>query len=226
MTHTSTIRTSLVAGALAAALIALPVAGVANAAPATVAPSTVVQGHGAERARAADPIVDEAVEALSVLRELRAAGPVAADAYAELRDTVAGAVAARVGIDPTVMQAAWQSADLDHQQALLAGLTQLGVPYRRNTSKPGQGFDCSGLTTYAWGQAGFTLTRQSGSQIREAASRTIDTAQAGDLVQYPGHVMMWLGVDRAVLHSPYTGRNVEVVVSSARRNLRFGDPTG
>ena len=88
--------------------------------------------------------------------------------------------------------------------------SQLGVAYRRNTSKAGEGFDCSGLTTYAWAQAGVTLVRQSAAQIRAAAPRTWETAQAGDLVYYPGHVSMYLGVDRLIVHSPYTGRNVEV----------------
>jgi hypothetical protein len=49
---------------------------------------------------------------------------------------------------------------------------------------------------------------------------------AGDLVQYPGHVMIYLGVDRAVVHAVMPGRPVEVDVVKARRNLKFGDPTG
>ena len=106
-------------------------------------------------------------------------------------------------------------------------LSQLGVPYRHNTSKPGVGFDCSGLTTYAWAQAGVTLPRQSGSQINMIAKRSLDTAQAGDIVYYPGHAMMWLGVDTAIVHAPYTGRTVEVdFVSKGHRSLRIGDPTG
>ena len=110
--------------------------------------------------------------------------------------------------------------------ALAAALSQLGVAYRRNTSKPGVGFDCSGLTSYAWAQAGFDLARQSTAQIRAAAPRDLETAMAGDLVQYPGHVMMYLGVDRAVVHAVMPGRPVEVDVVKARRNLKFGDPTG
>ena len=38
---------------------------------------------------------------------------------------------------------------------------QLGVPYHYATSEPGVGFDCSGLTHYAWGQAGVYLPRNS-----------------------------------------------------------------
>ena len=146
--------------------------------------------------------------------------------FATKRDLVASAIAVRLAIDPAQMAAAWSHADLEHQQALLAGLTQLGVPYRRNTSTPGVGFDCSGLTTYAWAGAGLTLVRQSSAQIQAAAPRTIDTAQPGDLMQYPGHVMMWLGVGRAALQAPNPGRTVEVVLYRTGRRVRIGDPTG
>ena len=110
------------------------------------------------------------------------------------------------------------AADVAHQTALLGGFTQLGVPYRRNTSKPGVGFDCSGLTTYAWGVAGVALTRQSGAQIRAAAARDARTRRmAGDLVYYPGHVTIWLGVDQAILHAPTAGPPVEVDYVGKRR---------
>ena len=117
-------------------------------------------------------------------------------------------------------------APIDHQRAVLAAMTQLGVPYRTNTSKEGVGFDCSGLTTYAWSRAGVALTRQSSAQIREAAPLDRASARAGDLVQYPGHVMMYLGVGDAIIHSVQRGRTVELDVSNARRanSVRFGDP--
>ena len=122
---------------------------------------------------------------------------------------------------------AWAVADRAHQIALLSALTQVGVPYHRNASKVGVGFDCSGLTAYAWGQSGVELAHHSTTQLRNAAARTIDTAQAGDLVYYPGHVMMWLGVDNLIVHAPYRGHPVEVGEISNRRvkRAKFGDPT-
>jgi len=173
---------------------------------------------------AGDPVAVLAEKALSVLRSGEKAK--GAREYATTRDAAAAAIATRLAIDPAQMVAAWSNSDLEHQRALLTGLTQLGVPYRRNTSKPGVGFDCSGLTTYAWAGAGVTLVRQSAAQMQAAAARTIETAQAGDLLQYPGHVMMWLGVDRAALQSPNPGRTVEVVLYRSGRRLRIGDPTG
>ena len=127
------------------------------------------------------------------------------------------------------MAAAWRATDDVHQTALLTALTQLGVEYRSATSEPGVGFDCSGLMLYAWGEAGFTLTRQSGSQISEADARDEDTAKAGDLAQYPGHVMMYLGVPqdvRALLEPGERRRAVDDVGGPRRRPpLRRSRPT-
>jgi hypothetical protein len=80
------------------------------------------------------------------------------------------------------------------------------------------------LTTYAWGVAGVTLVRQSRGQIRASAKVTEATVEAGDLLYYPGHVMLSLGVGRAMVHAPYSGRTVEVDVVSKRHSLSFGDP--
>ena len=179
------------------------------------------------RARQADAVADQAAQALSLAQRYQETGDAAALAsFEQLLDLMAVTIAGRVALDPAEMQRAWSEADLEHQTALAAALSQLGVAYRRNTSKPGVGFDCSGLTSYAWAQAGFDLARQSTAQIRAAAPRDLETAMAGDLVQYPGHVMMYLGVDRAVVHAVMPGRPVEVDVVKARRNLKFGGPTG
>jgi cell wall-associated NlpC family hydrolase len=177
------------------------------------------------RVRENDAVASIAVTALANLQRYEATGDQAILAqYGVLRDGIATTLAGRIGIEPSRLIAAWQVADTKHQLALMAAFTQLGVPYRSMASKPNEGFDCSGLTTYAWGVAGTTLTRQSGAQIKAAASRTPATAMAGDLMYYPGHVMLWLGVDQAMVHSPYTGRNVEVDVLRSRHSLRYGNP--
>lgn len=218
-------RRFVLAAALATAgvsTLALPITGplTAHAAPASV-------GSAQGRARQADAVADQAAQALSLAQRYQETGEAAAlSSFEQLLDLMAVTIANRVALDPAEMQRAWAEADLEHQTALVAALSQLGVAYRRNTSKPGVGFDCSGLTSYAWSQAGFELTRQSSAQIRAAAPRELETAMAGDLVQYPGHVMLYLGVDRAVVHAVMPGRPVEVDVVKARRNLKFGDPTG
>ncbi len=148
-------------------------------------------------------------------------------AYAESRAQTARMAARELGYNEFAMIHAWQETPLEHQRAVLAAMTQVGVPYRSNSSVEDSGFDCSGLTTYAWAEAGHQLVRQSTSQIRNAEPLDRSTAKAGDLVQYPGHVMMYLGVGDAVIHSVMTGRTVEVdTISDRRRNsVNFGDPT-
>ena len=147
--------------------------------------------------------------------------------YLRLRREAAEVAAKRLALDPDELEAAWADSDLNHQTALLAALTQVGVPYKRYAMKPGIGFDCSGLTSFAWSQAGFNIPRNSTRQIRAADPRTKDTAQAGDLLRYPGHVMMWLGVGQAVIHSPQPRQFVEVKILNTRTMKRstFGDPT-
>ena len=150
------------------------------------------------------------------------------DSFTVRLENAAFAVAASVGADAGTLLRAWLAADTPHQVALLSALSQVGVPYHRNSSKPGIAFDCSGLTAFAWSQAGVAIAHQSGSQIKAAAPRTDLTAQAGDLVYYPGHVMMWLGVDTLIVHAVGHGRYVEVDTISSRRvsRAKFGNPIG
>jgi cell wall-associated NlpC family hydrolase len=153
--------------------------------------------------------------------------PAAYRSFVWLRTQTAQYAAVELGYPEADMVEAWAATSVGHQRAVLAAMTQVGVPYRRNTSSEGVGFDCSGLTTFAWAEAGVDLVRQSGEQIRNAAALDRSTAKAGDLVQYPGHVMMYLGVGDAIIHSVMTGRTVELDHISERRtnSIRFGDPT-
>ncbi len=153
--------------------------------------------------------------------------------FVRSRDRVAALVVERLvergigDIDVEQLIAAWSATDLDGQGALIAALSQVGVPYRRNAEAPGTAFDCSGLTGWAWERAGVDLPRYSTSQFRRADEVERDAAEAGDLVWYPGHIMMYLGVGDAIIHSPEPGRGVEIGEISARRRrwARFADPT-
>jgi cell wall-associated NlpC family hydrolase len=209
MTIRQRLATFMLAGALLGGGLMAVENGTAAAAP---SPSR-------SAAATSEPIAVAAAAALEAL---------GTESYTGQLQSASAAVAAKLDADAGRLQQAWANADQAHQVALLSALTQVGVPYRRRSSEAGVGFDCSGLTTYAWAQAGVGLVRQSGTQIRNASARTSDTAQAGDLVYYPGHVMLWLGVEALVVHSPYTGRNVEVSSSPSRRSggLRFGNPVG
>jgi cell wall-associated NlpC family hydrolase len=95
---------------------------------------------------------------------------------------------------------------------LAAATSVLGTPYRYGGAAPG-GFDCSGLTSWAWSHAGVRLPRSSGAQ--RAATRPVAAAdlQPGDLVFYGSpvsHVALYLG-DGMVVHSPKRGDVVRIV---------------
>jgi cell wall-associated NlpC family hydrolase len=145
-------------------------------------------------------------------------------AYEGTRRQLATEISPSVGVSPDELFASWQDTTETRRTVVFAALSQVGVPYRRNASSPRNGFDCSGLTKYAWGTVGIELAHQDSRQISASASRTWDSARPGDLVQYPGHVMMYLGAGRAIVHAPYTGRDVEV--RTMDRNVRLGSPIG
>jgi cell wall-associated NlpC family hydrolase len=138
---------------------------------------------------------------------------------------LAAATAHELSVGTAALEAAWRRADGPHQTAVLTALTQLGVEYQSNSSEPFVGFDCSGLTSFAWREAGVQLSRQSGAQISEAEERTEETAMAGDLVQYPGHVMLYLGVPGTIVHASNPQNDVELWMLGDR-SVNFGDPSG
>lgn len=74
------------------------------------------------------------------------------------------------------------------------------------------GFDCSGLTLYAYAQAGITLPRLSYDQDRVGIKVTKDDLSPGDLVYWKDgwHVAIYVG-DGKVIHAPRTGKQVEEV---------------
>lgn len=98
------------------------------------------------------------------------------------------------------------------QTAVRAALTQLGVPYVYATSLPGKSFDCSGLTTYAWGKAGVGLPRNSRAQFNALPKVPKNFAQAGDLIfsgSPIGHVGLYLG-NGTMVHAPQSGDVVKI----------------
>jgi cell wall-associated NlpC family hydrolase len=78
-------------------------------------------------------------------------------------------------------------------KAVRAALTQLGVPYVWGGTAPGVGLDCSGLTQYAYGEAGLDIPRTSGEQDIGAEVPSADQLMPGDLVCWQGHVAMYIG---------------------------------
>jgi LysM repeat protein len=64
--------------------------------------------------------------------------------------------------------------------------TLINTPYRSG-SKNGNGFDCSGYTSYVYRKFGMTLNGSSGSQVSNGKEVDIDNLKKGDLVFFKGH---------------------------------------
>jgi cell wall-associated NlpC family hydrolase len=140
-------------------------------------------------------------------------------------DQLADTVAERTATPAEAFVQAWTTADADRMTVMLSALSEIGVPYHSRASDPGSGFDCSGLTMFAWGEVGVALPHQDRSQMNASAPRTWETAEPADLVQYPGHVMLYLGAGEAIVHAPNTGTVVRVQELGGR-SVRLASPLG
>jgi cell wall-associated NlpC family hydrolase len=97
--------------------------------------------------------------------------------------------------------------------AIAAALSQLGVAYQFAAESPGVAFDCSGLTKWAWAQAGVSLPHQSALQYGVTPHVSQADIQPGDLVYYHtpiGHVAIYLG-NGQIVEAPRPGDVVHIV---------------
>lgn len=76
--------------------------------------------------------------------------------------------------------------------AVRHALTQLGVPYDWGGTTPGVGLDCSGLTQWAYREAGLEIPRLAQEQDVGAAVNP-GSLRPGDLAVWDGHVAMIVG---------------------------------
>ena len=76
--------------------------------------------------------------------------------------------------------------------AVRHALTQLGVPYQWGGTAPGVGLDCSGLTQWAYHEAGLNIARLAQEQDIGAAVDA-GSLRPGDLAVWDGHVAMIVG---------------------------------
>ncbi len=129
--------------------------------------------------------------------------------YTATLQQLADLVASRTKVRADALMKVWQSTDERRMKAILIAMSQVGTRYRWTGNQPG-GFDCSGLTSYAWAQAGVKIPRTSSEQVSKLTARSFDQLQPGDLIYRPGHIGMYLGVGDAMVHAPQTGKTVEV----------------
>ncbi|MGI9187967.1 MAG: NlpC/P60 family protein [Gaiellales bacterium] len=96
-------------------------------------------------------------------------------------------------------------------QAVAIAMQFLGTPYVWGGSSPG-GFDCSGLTAYAYGQVGISLSHYTGDQWNEGVHVPADQLLPGDLVFFHSdlhHMGMYIG-NGQMIHAPQTGDVVKI----------------
>ncbi|TCC38146.1 C40 family peptidase [Kribbella speibonae] len=95
--------------------------------------------------------------------------------------------------------------------AINAALSQLGDSYVWGAAGPNS-YDCSGLTMYAWGKAGVSLSHSSKAQASEGRRVSKSELMPGDLVFFfspISHVGIYLGNGR-IVHAPRPGKSVEI----------------
>jgi len=100
-------------------------------------------------------------------------------------------------------------------QAVALAYRYLGIPYVWGGASP-DGFDCSGLTMYVYGQLGIKLGHYTGFQYYSGLHVARDQLQPGDLVFFhansagvPQHEGMYIG-NGSFIHAPQTGDVVKI----------------
>jgi hypothetical protein len=143
------------------------------------------------------------------------------DRYVASLKTLSDYVEGRTKVNSDALLKVWLNTDEQRMRVILVALSQVGTVYRYTGNQPG-GFDCSGLTSYAWGRAGVKIPRVSNDQINASVPRSLSTMLPGDLWFRPGHIGLYLGVGDAMVHAPQTGKTVEV--KNIGRTTRQGSP--
>jgi peptidoglycan DL-endopeptidase CwlO len=116
--------------------------------------------------------------------------------------------------------------------AVAAALSKRGTPYVWGAKGPNN-FDCSGLTAWAWRQAGVQLGPDTYTQVHQGIPVPPGEVRAGDLIfpkaefdgRGPGHVQLAISPTE-VVHAPQTGDVVRIAPMPAsyvaRRPVALG----
>ncbi|MFF6792236.1 NlpC/P60 family protein [Streptomyces filamentosus] len=106
--------------------------------------------------------------------------------------------------------------------ALAAAATQLGKPYQSGEEGP-YAYDCSGLTQWAYRQAGARLSRVTYTQQNDGTKIGRSQLKPGDLVFFNGlsHVGLYAG-NNTILHAPKPGAVVRYESMDYMGTFQFG----
>lgn len=93
---------------------------------------------------------------------------------------------------------------------LMIAKSQLGVPYKYATSKPGTSFDCSGFTSYVYSSCNVKNSRSSKSYSSLGESVDLKNAKPGDCI-------LFTGTDASIRKVGHVG----IVVENNEKELLF-----
>ncbi|WP_029434128.1 C40 family peptidase [Blastococcus sp. URHD0036] len=174
----------------------------------------------AEEARQqAEAAAGQAEAALATLHEQQAAVQARVDEYeadfdrltAEERAVVTVALAGPVIDPPNVAQVVARAPSASAGAVIEAALAQVGDPYVWGASGP-DGFDCSGLTSFAYAAVGVSLPHSSRAQSSMGVAVSRAELQPGDIVYFyspVSHVGIYIGNGQMV-HARTYGTPVAV----------------
>ena len=100
--------------------------------------------------------------------------------------------------------------------AVGAAKSVIGAPYVFGSADPSVGFDCSGLTSWAWSQAGVYIPHSSASQYSSLPHVPLGSVQPGDLIFYYSpisHVALYIGGGQ-IVHATHPGADGAVHIDS------------
>ena len=181
--------------------------------------TTVAQADADAAASRAQAAADEAARAeQEVAARKEAAEQRIDDALQLLRQVTPAQRAANIGpaVGPPPPVAGGSGVGV---RALAVAEEFLGTPYKYGGNGP-DSFDCSGLTLWAWAQAGVSLPHFAASQYGMLPHVPLNQLQPGDLVFFYSdlhHVGIYIG-NGMMVHAPRTG-DVVKVSPLAGRNL-------
>jgi cell wall-associated NlpC family hydrolase len=104
-------------------------------------------------------------------------------------------------------------ADTAAREAIFEAVTgELGRPYRWGGEDP-DGFDCSGLVQFSYGEAGIPVARTATDLEHQSRHIPLNQARPGDVLFYEFnqglHVAIYIG-DGRMVHAPRTGETVKI----------------
>jgi peptidoglycan DL-endopeptidase CwlO len=184
-----------------------------------IAEAAAAKDAAAQAQAAADQAASQAQASLTQLKQQQAQLEQQADEYqaefeklsADEQDAVTTAVAGPAVTAPPVSRVVAGAPNEAVATAIRAALAQVGKPYVWGSAGP-DGFDCSGLTAYAYAAAGIGLPHSSKAQSQLGTPVSRADLQPGDIVYFfspVSHVGLYIG-DGMMVHARTFGQPVAV----------------